>query len=119
MRGTGRLCLFYDGAMEDTAQAMTFITRASAIWEARGDASARAGGGALPVIMSIIRSSAKPTTTATITYNLIQKKRKVVAQRGSRVEVKPKHRGEKNSCRFVWVPGTALLVCLRFADDID
>jgi len=26
-----------------------------------------AGGGALPVIMSIIRSSAKPTTTATIT----------------------------------------------------
>ena len=66
---------FYDGAMEDTAQAMTFITRASAIWEARGDASARAGGGALPVIMSIIRSSAKPTTTATITcarYKLIK-----------------------------------------------
>ena len=29
--------------------------------------SARAGGGALPVIMSIIRSSAKPTTTATTT----------------------------------------------------
>ena len=28
---------------------------------------ARAGGGTLPVIMSIIRSSAKPTTTATIT----------------------------------------------------
>ena len=28
---------------------------------------ARAGGGALPVIMSIIRSSAKPTTTATTT----------------------------------------------------
>ena len=30
--------------------------------------SARAGGGALPVIMSIIRSSAKSTTTATITF---------------------------------------------------
>ena len=29
--------------------------------------SARAGGGALPVIMSIIRSSEKPTTTATTT----------------------------------------------------
>ena len=27
-----------------------------------------AGGGALPVTMSIIRSSAKPTTTATITF---------------------------------------------------
>ena len=32
------------------------------------DDSARAGGGALPVIVSIIRSSAKPTATATITF---------------------------------------------------
>ena len=38
------------------------------IYRPRSHDSARAGGGALPVIVSIIRSSAKPTTTRN--YNL-------------------------------------------------